>query len=85
MAELYGILRFARRQSPRIEFVPEMQQDFVSTLMDSITTGIGQLVDSDMTRESTRLQALQAQQQLGIQSLSIANSSSQQILKLFGG
>ncbi len=62
-----------------------MQQDFVSTLMDSITTGIGQLVDADMTRESTRLQALQAQQQLGIQSLSIANSSSQQILKLFGG
>jgi flagellin len=62
-----------------------MQQDFVDTLMDSITTGIGQLVDADMTRESTRLQALQAQQQLAIQSLSIANSSSQQILKLFGG
>ncbi len=62
-----------------------MQQDFVNTLMDSITTGIGQLVDADMTRESTRLQALQAQQQLAIQSLSIANSSSQQILKLFGG
>lgn len=62
-----------------------MQQDFVTSLMDSITTGVGQLVDADMTRESTRLQALQAQQQLAIQSLSIANSSSQQILKLFGG
>ena len=61
------------------------QQDFVSTLMDSLTSGIGQLVDADMTKESTRLQALQAQQQLGIQSLSIANSANQQLLKLFGG
>ena len=62
-----------------------IQQSFVSTLMDSITSGIGQLVDADMTKESTRLQALQAQQQLGIQSLSIANSANQQLLKLFGG
>ena len=62
-----------------------IQQDFVSNLMDSITTGVGQLIDADMTKESTKLQALQAQQQLGIQSLSIANSATQQILKLFGG
>jgi flagellin len=62
-----------------------LQQDFVTTLLDAITRGIGQLVDTDMTRESTRLQALQAQQQLAVQALGIANSNSQIILKLFGG
>ncbi|MCO6187115.1 flagellin [Rhizobium sp. L1K21] len=60
-----------------------MQEDFVSTLMDVIDKGIGRLVDADMNEESTRLKALQTQQQLGIQSLSIANSNSQSILKLF--
>ena len=45
--------------------------------MDSIDRGVGQLVDADMNQESTRLQALQVQQQLGIQALSIANSNSQ--------
>jgi flagellin len=62
-----------------------MQSDFVSNLMDAVTKGIGQLVDADMNQESTRLQALQVQQQLGVQSLSIANQSSQQILSLFRG
>ena len=62
-----------------------MQSDFVSNLMDAVTKGIGQLVDADMNTESTRLQALQVQQQLGVQSLSIANQSSQQILSLFKG
>ena len=52
-------------------------------LMDSIDRGVGQLVDADMNKESTRLQALQVQQQLGIQALSIANSGSQSILSLF--
>jgi flagellin len=60
-----------------------MQQDFVSNLMDSVTKGIGQLIDADMSQESTKLQALQVQQQLGVQSLSIANQNSQQILTLF--
>ncbi len=60
-----------------------LQQDFVKTLMDAITRGIGTLVDADMNEESTRLQALQVQQQLGVQSLSIANQNSQQILSLF--
>ena len=60
-----------------------MQKDFVSSLMNAITTGIGTLVDADMNEESTKLQALQVQQQLGIQSLSIANQNSQQILSLF--
>jgi flagellin len=51
--------------------------------MDSLDRGIGRLVDADMEEESTRLQALQVQQQLGIQALSIANATSQQILRLF--
>jgi flagellin len=62
-----------------------LQQDFVKTLTDSLDRGIGQLVDADMNAESTRLQALQTQQQLGIQALSIANSGSQSILSLFRG
>ncbi|RXT35479.1 flagellin [Bradyrhizobium betae] len=57
--------------------------DFVQSLMDSVDRGIGQLVDADMNRESTRLAALQVQQQLGVQALSIANNSSQSILSLF--
>lgn len=60
-----------------------LQQAFVNTLMDAITRGIGTLVDADMNEESTRLQALQVQQQLGVQSLSIANQNSQNILSLF--
>lgn len=61
----------------------DLQTDFVSNLMDAIDRGIGKLVDADLTKESTRLQALQTQQQLGVQALSIANSSSQSILSLF--
>ncbi|EUB94983.1 flagellin domain protein [Rhizobium sp. CF080] len=61
----------------------EMQTDFVSKLTDSIDQGVGRLVDADMNEESTRLKALQTQQQLAIQSLSIANSDSQNILSLF--
>ena len=57
--------------------------DFVKSLMDSVDRGIGQLVDADMNQESTRLSALQVQQQLGVQALSIANNSSQSILSLF--
>ena len=61
----------------------ELQQSFVSNLMDAVERGVSQLVDADMNEESTRLQALQVQQQLGVQSLSIANASSQNILALF--
>ncbi|QQO16328.1 flagellin [Bradyrhizobium diazoefficiens] len=57
--------------------------EFVKTLMDSVNRGVGQLVDADMNAESTRLQALQTQQQLGVQALSIANQNSQSILSLF--
>jgi flagellin len=61
----------------------ELQTDFVSKLSDSIESGVGRLVDADMEEESSKLSALQTQQQLAVQSLSIANSSSQNILTLF--
>jgi flagellin len=60
-----------------------LQVEFVGNLMDAIERGVGALVDADMNEESTRLQALQVQQQLGIQGLSIANASVQGILSLF--
>ena len=60
-----------------------MQDNFVSNLMDVIDKGVGRLVDADMNEESTRLKALQTQQQLGIQALSIANSSAEKLLTLF--
>jgi flagellin len=61
----------------------DLQKNFVAALKGAIDRGIGQLVDADMNEESTRLQALQVQAQLGIQALSIANTSSQNILALF--
>ncbi|WP_268814819.1 flagellin, partial [Sinorhizobium meliloti] len=61
----------------------DMQSEFVSKLSDSIEAGVGRLVDADMNEESTRLKALQTQQQLAIQALSIANSDSQNVLSLF--
>ena len=61
----------------------EMQENFVATLTDVIDKGVGRLVDADMNEESTRLKALQTQQQLGIQSLSIANTNTENILQLF--
>ncbi|MGO4831486.1 flagellin [Rhizobiaceae sp. 2RAB30] len=60
-----------------------MQLDFAADLMDAIERGVGTLVDADMNEESTRLQALQVQQQLGIQALSIANAGVQGVMKLF--
>src|SRR5262245_44345915 len=61
----------------------ETNSNFVKAMIDSVTRGIGQLVDADMDAESTRLSALQVQQQLGVQALSIANANSQSILSLF--
>jgi flagellin len=61
----------------------ELQETFVAALGDSIDSGVGRLVDADMEEESSRLTALQTQQQLAIQSLSIANSSAQNVLTLF--
>jgi flagellin len=55
---------------------------FVSKLSDTLTTGVGDLVDADVAAESARLTALQVQQQLGAQSLSIANQQPSIILTL---
>ncbi len=57
--------------------------NFVSTLQDTLTTGIGNLVNADLAKESATLQALQTKQQLGIQALSIANTASSVLLGLF--
>lgn len=62
----------------------ESQGLLTSNLIDSLTAGVGSLVDADMARESSKLQSLQIQQQLGVQSLGIANASPQTILGLFG-
>ncbi|MEM1148008.1 MAG: flagellin [Pseudomonadota bacterium] len=61
----------------------ETQSEFVQTMVDSLTTGIGGLTDTDMEAASAKLQALQVQQQLGVQALSIANSAPQSLLSLF--
>lgn len=63
----------------------DTQKSFISKLSDSVEKGVGALVDADMNKESARLSALQVQQQLGVQALSIANSSSQSIMSLFRG
>lgn len=61
----------------------EGNKDFVKNLIDANNRGIGQLVDADLNEESSKLKALQTQEQLAIQALGIANSSSQNILRLF--
>jgi flagellin len=61
----------------------EVHKTFVGKLQDALTNGIGSIVDADLAKESAKLQALQVKQQLGIQALSIANSSSQAALALF--
>jgi len=61
----------------------EGQLGFNSKLTDVVTSGIGNLVDADLAKESAKLQALQVQQQLGTQALSIANQAPQTILSLF--
>ncbi len=61
----------------------EAHTQFVERLQDTLETGVGQLVDADLAAESARLSALQVQQALGVQSLSIANSRPEAILSLF--
>jgi len=60
-----------------------LHKSFVTKLSDELETGIGNLVDADLAKESAKLQALQTKQQLGIQALSIANQAPQTILSLF--
>jgi flagellin len=61
----------------------ESHLTFIGKLQDTIDAGVGNLVDADLAKESARLQALQTKQQLGIQALSIANSSASSLLGLF--
>jgi len=61
----------------------ELQANFTSTLSDAIEVGIGNLVDADLAQEAANLQALQVQQQLGLQALSIANQAPSTVLGLF--
>ena len=61
----------------------QLQTDFVSKLTDALTTGVGNLVDADVAKESANLTALQTRQQLGVQALSIANQAPQFLLSLF--
>ena len=56
---------------------------FITKLQDALDVGVGNLVDADLAKESAKLQALQTKQQLGVQALSIANSSSSSLLSLF--
>ena len=61
----------------------DAQVAFTSKLSDVIESGVGNLVDADLAKESAKLQALQVKQQLGIQALSIANQAPQAIMSLF--
>lgn len=61
----------------------ETQNNFIGKMTDSLKAGIGSMVDADMEAASARLQALQVQQQLGVQALSIANQAPQSVLSLF--
>lgn len=63
----------------------EAHATFVGKLQDTLDAGVGNLVDADLAKESAKLQALQTKQQLGVQALGIANSSSQSLLSLFRG
>ena len=63
----------------------DAHSSFVSRLNDVLETGVGNLVDADLAKESARLQALQVKQQLGVQALAIANQAPQTILSLFRG
>ena len=60
-----------------------IQEDFVGKLTDAMDAGVSSLVDADMTEASAELKALQTQQQLGVQAMSIANQAPQNLLQLF--
>jgi flagellin len=60
-----------------------IQLEFTQKLSDTLTSGIGNLVDADMAKESALLTSLQTKQQLGVQALAIANQAPSAILSLF--
>ncbi|UYY78689.1 flagellin [Sphingomonas sp. R1] len=78
-SNLTGVLGRLGAASRKID----AQQSFTSKLSDTIESGIGNLVDADLAKESAKLQALQVKQQLGVQALSIANQAPQTITSLF--
>ena len=61
----------------------DFQDDFLATIADAVEEGLGSIVDADLAKESAKLQALQVKQQLGVQTLGIANSAPQVLLGLF--
>ncbi|WP_417723143.1 flagellin [Salipiger sp.] len=86
LTEIEGLIQTAIDSASNFGSVQgriETQTNFISSLTDSLKSGIGTLVDADMEEASARLQALQVQQQLGVQALSIANQAPQSLLSLF--
>jgi len=81
--EAIDLVKTAAAQLGATKSMLETQEEFIGVLSDSLTAGVSAFVDADMNEASTRFQALQTQQQLGVQSLSMANQNSQMILKLF--
>jgi flagellin len=77
-------VKSAAAQFGAVQLNVESQKTFITNLASTLQTGVGNMVDADMTAESAKLSALQVQQQLGTQALSIANQSPQMLLKLFG-
>lgn len=78
-------VKSAAAQFGAVQTNVESQQTFINNLASTLQTGVGNMVDADMTAESAKLSALQVQQQLGTQALTIANQAPQMLLKLFGG
>ena len=77
-------VKAAAAQFGAVQSNVEGQQTFITNLASTLQTGVGNMVDADMTAESAKLSALQVQQQLGTQALTIANQAPQMLLKLFG-
>ncbi|MDG4648642.1 flagellin [Roseibacterium sp. SDUM158017] len=80
---VFGDVTDIATQLGQSEAAIEGQQEFLNKLADTLDAGVGAMVDADMEEEAARLQALQVQQQLATQSLSIANQNPQNVLSLF--
>lgn len=86
LTEIEGLIQTATDAASAFGSVQtriETQSKFIDSLTDSLKSGIGAIVDANMNEEAARLKALQTQQQLGIQALSIANQAPQSLLALF--
>jgi len=78
-----GVLKSVTARLGATETAIATQSSYMEVLVNTVNDGIGTLVDANMAEESARFQALQVQQQLGLQALSIANQQPQSILSLF--